>query len=178
MDEWIDIVNDQDQVIGRTRRSICHQKRLLHRRVAVLIFRDNSLTDTLIQRRSKHKDIAPGKLAHLEGHVRSGENYFQAALREIKEEMLQHLKLSQYPRLKKLFKFKSALDNDNVFITVYRMVLPGPFHSQPEEVTNYRFVNIHKLIKDIKLHPRRYTGTCRLLFLQYEEEFLTDGRDH
>ena len=176
MDEFIDVVDEKDRVIKKVRRSVCHKKNLRHRRVAVLIFKDDSYRETLLQKRSNSKDIAPGKWAHLEGHLCSGESYLNGARREIEEEMFDLKNTASKVKLVKLFKFKSSLDGDEVFITVFRAVLPGPFHLQKEEVERYRFVKINDLIKDVRLQPRKYTETCRLLFREYAQEFLKHAR--
>ncbi len=171
MDEWIDVVDEKDRVIKKVRRSEAHRNNLRHRRVAVLIFGDASHRYALLQKRSKSKDVSPGKWAHLEGHLASGENYLQGAKREIEEEMFCGEKLKQKIKFERLFKLKSCLDQDNVFIMVFRAVITGPFKLQKEEVASYKFVPIKELILDVKKHPAKYTETCRLLFRQYAEEF-------
>ncbi|MFH0701013.1 MAG: NUDIX domain-containing protein [Candidatus Woesearchaeota archaeon] len=176
IDEFIDVVDEKDRIIKKMRRSLCHKRNLRHRRVAVLIFKNDSYRETLLQKRSKSKDVAPGKWAHLEGHLCSGDSYLDAAKRETEEEMFNGRKLNQKLKLEKLFKFKSSLDGDEVFITVFRAVLPGPFHLQKEEVDRYKFVKIKDLIKNVKSHPRKYTETCRLLFREYGEEFFKHVR--
>jgi len=169
MDEWIDVVDEKDRVIRKVRRSQAHRKHLRHRRSAVLIFGDSKYHYTLLQKRSKSKDVAPGKWAHLEGHLASGENYMQGAKREIEEEMFRGQKISGI-KLQKLFKIKCSLDNDEVFITVFRTLIKGPFKLQKEEVATYKFVLLKDLLKDIKLHPKKYTETSRLLFKEYVRE--------
>lgn len=169
MDELIDAVDEKDKVMRKVHRSVCHKKHLRHRRVAVLIFGDSKYKYALLQKRSKSKDVSPGKWAHLEGHLLAGEDYLQGAKREIEEEMFRGQKI-KVPKLEKLFKFKSSLDKDEVFITVFRTVIRGPFKLQKEEVASYKFVLLKDVLKDIKLHPRKYTEMCRLLFREYVRE--------
>jgi len=178
MIERIDVVDEQDRVIKSVSRKIAHQKELRHRRSAVLIFKDDSFRQTLLQKRSRSKDICPGKWAHLEGHLLSGENYLQGAKREIEEEMFRGKKIKLPHKLERLFKIKCSLDQDKVFITVYRTILPGPFLLQKEEVSRYKFIDIKELIKEMRSHPRKYTETGRLLFNHYAEAFLHGKRKH
>ncbi|MFA6461035.1 MAG: NUDIX domain-containing protein [Candidatus Woesearchaeota archaeon] len=178
MVEKIDVVDERDRVIGKALRSMVHKKRLRHRRVAVLIFMDDSYQHTLIQKRSKMKDVAPGKWAHLEGHILAGESYLQGAKREIEEEMFQGKTVKLKNKLELLFKLKSSLDQDQVFLAVYRTILNGPFKLQKEEVAQYKFIRVPELVRDIKAHPRKYTETARAVFIEYAQEFYHGRRNH
>ncbi|MEM0965488.1 MAG: NUDIX domain-containing protein [Verrucomicrobiota bacterium] len=84
--EWFDVVDEEDRVIGRETRSEVHRKRLLHRAVHLFVFRpDGSL---FLQKRSASKDTAPNRwVSSCSGHVDSGEDYEEAASREIREEL-------------------------------------------------------------------------------------------
>jgi isopentenyldiphosphate isomerase len=61
MSEWVDIVDEQNQVVGRALRSDCHgNPSLIHRAVHVMIF--IRAGELLLQLRGKTKKIQPGKL--------------------------------------------------------------------------------------------------------------------
>lgn len=87
--EILDVVNDNDEIIGTTARSdIMTLKdtpgRYL-RTVEIFIQRPNG--DIYLPRRSTERKIAPGGLdASASGHISSGESYEQGSLRELKEE--------------------------------------------------------------------------------------------
>jgi isopentenyl-diphosphate delta-isomerase len=85
-DELLDIVNDEDIIIGQEMRSTVHQLGLQHRGVHVLLFtRDGKM---LVQKRSADRAASPSMLdCSVSEHVRAGESYFVAALRGMKEEM-------------------------------------------------------------------------------------------
>jgi isopentenyldiphosphate isomerase len=87
-DEIFDLIDLQDQVIGQVKRKQAHQDpALVHRSVQVMIF-DSSGKHVLLQRRSRVKDLFPGSFcASASGHVASGENYAETALRETEEEL-------------------------------------------------------------------------------------------
>jgi len=87
-DEIFDLVDLQDQVIGQVRRKQAHQDpTLVHRSIQVMVF-DASGKRVLLQRRSRVKDLFPGYFcASASGHVASGENYAETALRETEEEL-------------------------------------------------------------------------------------------
>lgn len=87
MNELLDIVNEQDQVIGQKWRSEIYEKKLSCFRVinALLINDQNKIW---IPRRTKHKKLFPLCLdASVGGHVMAGETYHQAFERELKEEL-------------------------------------------------------------------------------------------
>ncbi len=58
--EWLDVVNNDDIVIGRSRRSECHgNPELIHRSVHVHLVNDQG--ELLLQKRSMTKAIQPGR---------------------------------------------------------------------------------------------------------------------
>jgi isopentenyldiphosphate isomerase len=85
-DELLDIVNDEDVVIDRQMRSVVHQLGLQHRGVHVFLFtREGKL---LVQKRSKDRVAAPSALdCSVSEHVKADEDYLDAAIRGMKEEM-------------------------------------------------------------------------------------------
>ncbi|MBF6589781.1 MAG: NUDIX domain-containing protein [Ktedonobacterales bacterium] len=85
--EVFDLVDSEDQVIGRVRRGDAHRDpSLTHRSIQVLVFTTDGRL--LLQRRSRSKDLFPGYLcASASGHVASGDDYATTARREIMEEL-------------------------------------------------------------------------------------------
>jgi isopentenyldiphosphate isomerase len=91
-DEILDIVNEDDQVIGQMKRSQIYSQGLCCFRV-VNAFVINSLSKLWIPRRSAKKIIFPLYLdVSMGGHVESGESYEDALQRELKEELNLELK--------------------------------------------------------------------------------------
>ncbi len=166
MEEIIDIVDENDNVIGTDTKKNAHLKQLWHRAAAVLIFKDESLNETLLQKRSKTKEQEPGLLCQHGGHLTSGETYLQGALRELHEEMLVGLSLPNVD-LSPLFRLKNAYENE--FQLVYKLVYSGPFNIDKEEVEEYFWVKVDELMKDIKAHPEKYTQTCKCIFNEYQQ---------
>ena len=84
--EVFDVVDGDDIVTGTATRGEVHANRLMHR--AVHVFLRNKRGDVLLQQRSLLKDVHPGDWdSSVSGHLDSGEDYAQAANREIREEM-------------------------------------------------------------------------------------------
>ncbi|NJC87344.1 MAG: NUDIX domain-containing protein [Desulfuromonas sp.] len=132
--ELFEIVDDDDNVIGTAPRSECHgNPALIHRVVHVLVV--NGKGDMLLQKRSLHKDIQPGKWdTSVGGHLVPGESYHEAASREMGEE----LGLTGLP-LTFLYKSKirNAIESENIatFLTRY----DGDVRWDEHEITAVRF---------------------------------------
>ena len=85
--EIFDVVDTAGNIIGKATRAECHgNPELLHRTAHVLVF--NEKKELWLQKRSADKDIQPNKWdTSVGGHLDSGENPVNAALREMKEEI-------------------------------------------------------------------------------------------
>ncbi len=85
MSEILDVVNDNDEVIGQAERDRVHREGLVCRLVYVCFYTANR--EVILQKRSDIKKNDPGKLTTTaSGHVASGQSYLEAAARETFEE--------------------------------------------------------------------------------------------
>lgn len=85
-DELVDVVDEQDRVVGRVTRAEMRRRNLLHRAVYLLI--RNSRGDFFVHRRTTTKDVYPGYWdVTVGGVVAAGESYDEAARREVAEEV-------------------------------------------------------------------------------------------
>ncbi|MFZ4648958.1 MAG: NUDIX domain-containing protein [Patescibacteria group bacterium] len=85
MEELLNVVNENDEVIGVETREKIHQEGLLHREVSVYFITPDR--EIIFQRRSKNKSACPDLLgAAVAGHVAAGETYEKTAEREALEE--------------------------------------------------------------------------------------------
>src|SRR6185436_20849387 len=72
-EEWFDVVNERDEVIGRELRRNVHARGLWHRAVHVLVF--DRAGRVFLQKRSMLKDLSPGLWdSSCSGHLDSGED--------------------------------------------------------------------------------------------------------
>ncbi|NND91133.1 MAG: NUDIX domain-containing protein [Granulosicoccus sp.] len=86
MSEWLDIVDENDEVVGRAPRWKIHKENLLHRSTHIALF--NSQGQVFVQLRSLRKDNDAGLWdTSAAGHVDSGESYLACAVRELFEEL-------------------------------------------------------------------------------------------
>ncbi len=134
MSEWFEVVDENDRVIGRALRSECHgNPALVHRVAHVLVF--NSRGHLLLQKRSSSKDVQPGRWdTSVGGHLDPGETYFEAALREMEEELGICL---ENPVFLYAYKMRNDFESENVATFFARY--DGPIRFNPEEIEQVRF---------------------------------------
>ncbi len=124
-EEILDLVNENDEVIGRLSRREIYEQGLKNFRV-VHGFLVNSAGKLWIPRRTAKKKIAPNGLDYsVAGHVESGETYEQSFIRETREEL--GIDLAVYT-WRELARFTPA-DGVHFFETVYEI--------QSDEEPNY-----------------------------------------
>ena len=161
-DELFDVVDADDQVIGQSPRGLVHRKRLFHRAIHVFVF--NRAGDLFLQRRSITKDTAPGKwVSSCSGHVDSGEDYDDAAARELKEE----IGLENPEQFKRVFKEAPCKQTGYEFAWVYECKSEGPFKLDPIEISEGRWVKVEHLNHWIKEKPRDFAWSFSHLWAKY-----------
>lgn len=157
--EFLDIVTDDNRVVGTASKAEVYRRQLTHRIVHVLVF--NKRGELLLQRRSGLVAFCPHHwVTSASGHVRSGETFEQAALREAREEIGVELNLDQTYR---------DLYNDprgmNKVLTTFTATHEGPFRMDPKDLEELRFVSLPDVWAMIRnnepFHPE-------LLFLLYK----------
>ncbi|MDI3388773.1 NUDIX domain-containing protein [Streptomyces sp. B-S-A8] len=134
-DEILDIVDEQDRVVGTAPRGEAYAKGLRHRCVFVLA-RDAE-DRVFVHRRTPTKLVFPSLYdMFVGGVVGAGEAYDTAALREAEEE----LGVSGLPRPVPLFKFLYETDAHTWWSYVYEVRCELPVSPQAEEVDWHTFL--------------------------------------
>ena len=160
-EEIFDVVNQEDEVIGRAPRSEVHQKGLMHRATHILVF--NSRREVFLQKRSLKKDRQPGLWdSSASGHLDCGESYDACAVRELKEE----LGLALERPLQKLFKVPASLDTDQEHVWVYRCEAEGPFELNAEEIERGGWFAPQQVSEWMEDKPEEFAGGLRLIWKQ------------
>ena len=140
-EEYFDIVNEHNEVIGQERRRFVHQSGLWHRGAHVFLFTPDRRL--LVQKRSQTRDKFPGTLdCSISEHLKPGESFLAAAIRGLQEE----LGIEGIP-LTRLIQFKMNYGpNDNEFSEVFEGVLDEtPITIDHHEVDEIRFYTIPEL---------------------------------
>ncbi|MDQ6622192.1 MAG: NUDIX domain-containing protein, partial [Verrucomicrobiota bacterium] len=125
--ERFPIVDENDHVTGEAPRGEVHGNNLRHRAVHLLLFNDAG--ELFLQKRSKWKDRHPCVWdSSAAGHVDAGEEYDQAAARELREE------LGIETPLERLLKLPASEQTGQEFIWLYRGRYNGPFQLARSEI--------------------------------------------
>lgn len=150
MQEVLDVVDENNEVVGSAPYSDVYAKRLNHRIVHVLIF--NEKGEILLQMRSAKKEFCPGHwVTSAGGHVQTGESYEQAGKREMMEELGVDIPLTKI--------HESPYDHYKMrkFLEVFRGISEGPFKINQEEVSGCRWFSVADVRDMVKknqlIHP-------------------------
>jgi len=150
-DELFIVVDKNDRVIGfKTRNECHHDKTLIHRTVGVLVFDDTG--KILLQKRSRTKDMDPGLWGiSAAGHVTKGQDYEDAAHRELQEELGIDAPLAY------ISKYLVESERETEMSMLFTAKSNGPFHPNPEEVERVEFFDPRKLAFDVSTKKVKVT---------------------
>jgi isopentenyldiphosphate isomerase len=146
-DELVDLVDEDDRVIGRATRREVRRANLLHRAAAVVC--RNSGGQIYVHRRTQTKDVFPGMYdGCVGGVVSSGERYQDTARRELAEELGI---VGPAPRF--LFKQRYRGPELDTWNAIFEVVWDGPIVHQPEEVAWGAFLSEDELRSRMETWP-------------------------
>jgi len=127
MSSFLNIVNDNDEIIGVASREDIHHQGLRHREIHVFFITPQN--EIIFQHRAKDKDIYPDLLdATVGGHVETGQSYEETALKETEEETGIKLKMSDLIFINKVkggSKDEVTGKTNNVFNCRYLYIYSG-----------------------------------------------------
>jgi len=155
--ELLEVVDAQDRVIGTALRGEIHRRRLCHRAVHIFVF--NPSGDVYVQRRSAVKDRHALKLdSSAAGHVDPGESYYDAAVRELREE------LSIEGPIEKVMWIAACPETDNEHVMLFKTVTEAEPVPNPEEIQWGGFIPLHHLTKMMENTPDDFVPAFLLLW--------------
>lgn len=167
MSEQVILVDADDNAIGTMNKLEAHLQGKLHRAFSVFIF--NEKGELLLQQRAIDKYHSGGKWTNTCcSHPRMGEDTLDAAHRRLKEEMGMECDL-QYAFN---FTYKAALLDgiqEHEFDHVYFGTCDEAPVPDPAEVSNYKYISMEALAKDIESNPDLYTEWLKICFKQVED---------
>ncbi|HEY5833765.1 NUDIX hydrolase [Streptomyces sp.] len=141
----IDIVDEDDNVVGTAPRGHAYAHGMRHRCSFILV-RD-AADRIFVHRRTARKLVFPSLYDMFVGGVLgAGETYDEAALREAEEE----LGVSGLPRPEPLFRFLYEDGPRTWWSAVYQVRCELPVHPQPEEVAWHAFLTEDELTRSIR----------------------------
>lgn len=152
MSEMMDIVDENNQVVGKTIQEEIYSRKLPHRIVHVFVINPKT-KQVYFQKRAETKSFLPGYYCtSAGGHVQSGESYESAAKRELKEE------IGLSVPVKKITSMEFVSDGHKRFIEVFVAFADKGFNFEDGEVASGEFIDMEKandlVLKNIKIHPQ------------------------
>lgn len=157
--EKVILVDPSDRKIGEMEKILAHKFGMLHRAFSVFIFRkQKGKLELLLQQRNQNKYHAGGLWTNTCcSHPRINETNKEAAENRLKYEMGIEAKLKRVGKFHYIAQFKNGMTEneiDHVWIGMYE---GNNIPYNPEEVENYKWVDIGTLEKDLRQFPERYT---------------------
>ena len=124
-DEYLDIVDENDKIIGKDTKENKIKNSLISRNVVIFVLDQNK--NLLITKRAPHKKTCPNKYdVSAVGNVKAGESPEKAAKRELKEE------LNIECELKFTGKLLNEFYDSSLFLRYYSYVFIGVHHGNVE----------------------------------------------
>lgn len=158
-EEWFDVVDDKDRVIGAELRHIVHARGLLHRAVHALV--TDSAGRVLMQKRSATKDMYPNQwAASASGHVDRGEDYDTAIIRELGEEL--GVFVTTAPE--RIARIEACEQTGREFVWVYRCHHDGPVTAPPEEISEVGWYSPAELDRWVAERPEDFAPSFLLVW--------------
>ena len=142
--EMLEIVDEDNRVIGVRDRAEIHRQGLWHRSVHIFIF--NSRGELYLQKRSPQKDQYPEHWdSSAAGHLIPGENLGMAAHRELGEELGIDTELTE------VYRHPACQETGWEFVTLFVGRTDEPVRLNLEEATEGRFFTtsqVRDLVED------------------------------
>ncbi len=168
--EYVILVDENDQEIGKMEKQEAHEKGLLHRAFSVFVFNENK--ELLLQQRALTKYHSAGLWTNTCcSHPRIGETIEQAAHRRLMEEMGFDCELST----KTSFIYKAAFENgltEHEFDHVLVGSFNGEINFNPTEVKNFKWINLEELQIDLLQNNQNYTAWFKIIFDNFQKSLV------
>ena len=172
--EYVILVTKDDKPLGTMEKMEAHDQAKLHRAFSVFIF--NSQGELLLQQRASHKYHSPLLWTNTVcSHPRQGEKTDEAAHRRIVEEMgfdCDFKEAFSFVYKAKVGQGLTEHEFDHVFIGVSDEK-PTP---NPDEVGNWKYINLEILEKDIENNPDNYTVWFKIALSEVLEHFKNSDK--
>ena len=147
--ERFDVVDENDHVIAQASRHEVHEGNLRHRAVHVFVFDRHG--QLFLQKRSRWKDRHPSVWdSSAAGHLNAGQDYDDAARRELAEELGVDAPVELVARI------AACPETGWEFVGLYRAQHQGPFKLPPAEIETGGFFSIEQVKHWIASRPQDF----------------------
>lgn len=162
MSEFVVLVDENDQDLQLMEKMEAHEKGLLHRAFSVFVL--NNKGELMLQRRALDKYHSGGLWTNTCcSHPRKGEPVEKAAHRRLMEEMgfdCPVEKAFDFIYRAELDKGLTEHEFDHLFIGHYN----GEPNINPDEVAEWKWMNIEEVRNDLAANPQNYTAWFTIIF--------------
>lgn len=154
-DEFVILVDDDDQQIGTAEKIAVHRSGALHRAFSIVIWDGNGRM--LLQRRAPTKYHSPDLWTNTCcGHPRPGEGVADAARRRLIEEMGLSAALTPLGTIRYRAEFDNGLIEHEI-VHVYRGLFDGQVNPNPEEASSFAWRTLDEVRRDVSAAPEHYS---------------------
>ncbi|KAA0992524.1 isopentenyl-diphosphate Delta-isomerase [Dyadobacter aurulentus] len=168
MQDQVVLVNEEDEAVGLMPKLEAHQKGMLHRAFSVFIFNTNG--EMLLQRRAFGKYHSEGLWSNTCcSHPFPDESAHHAAVRRLREEM----GITAGLDFLFTFQYRAALENgltENELDHVFWGISDEKPLINTEEVSDFKYIKLSDLKKDLSQNPSRYTEWLKICFDEVSEK--------
>ncbi len=170
MDEIFDVVDENNNVVGKAARKECHTKGLWHRAVHIIIV--NSKGEMLLQKRAgdvyfpHYWDISAA------GHVNYGQSFLRTAKRELKEELGLSVPLQ---KIRKIGSF--SIPSVRYHYILYTAIYKGKNRiAGNREVSGLKWIRARDAKRITKSRGMKITPWLRYIMKHYAGDFEQNAR--
>lgn len=164
-EEMLDIVDEDNRVLGQASRREVHANGSKHR--AVHLFLANGRNQILLQKRSDSKPDWPGCWdSSVSGHVTAGQSFDEAVMREAEEE-IGYRCTDPAPVL--LIEASEMTDQEWVQLYTEKVPRPPRLNPDPQEVSETRWWDRDDLVDALVREPELFARSFRTLFFLWRQ---------
>ncbi len=152
VEEQVDVVNENNEVIGQVNKSVAHAQGLLHRCVVSQVI--NSSGQWILVKQAADRQDAGQFVSPVGGHVSAGEDEVSALKREAMEEM--GLEVRQYKKIGEIIFNREVIGRkENHLFLVYEIYSDEPFITNHESVGTEQFAP-QELAQQLAASPEKF----------------------
>ncbi len=167
-DEQVDVVTENNQVVGSVSKTAAHQQGLLHRCVVSQLI-DSQGRWTLVQQAADRQD-AGQFVSPVGGHVSAGEDEVAALRREAQEEM--GIEVKNFRKVGELIFNREVIGRkENHLFLVYEIFCDDEIRINHEAVATHTFA-VDELRAQLQTHPERFGDAFHVLVRTLYPELL------
>lgn len=161
--EKLDIVDENDNVIGQDTRENVHKNGLLHREIHVIIYNDEG--KILFQKRSANVDTHPGVFTSAAtGHVDLGDTYDKTVIKELEEEtgiraILEDLIFVKKVRSKTHDEISNTINNKFTSIYSYKLKKTDVLRLEKGKATSFKFWSLNDILNFSEEDRQKFIST-------------------